>query len=54
MYHKFYYAIIKRKLQHNVDLSKFMGPNPLDHYAFLHRINTFGARNIPSFKKQRT
>ena len=39
--------IIKRKLQHIVDISKFMASGPLDHYAFLHRINTFAARNIP-------
>ena len=39
--------IIKRKLQHTVDISKFMAPGPLGHYAFLHRINTFAARNRP-------
>ena len=37
--------IIKRKLQHSVDLSKFMTLGPLGHYMFLHRIKTFVARN---------
>ena len=45
--------IIKRKLQHSVDISRFMAPGPLGHYAFLHRINTFAARNrtLLNFKK---
>ena len=28
-----------------VDMSKFMAHVPLGHCAFLHRINTFAARN---------
>ena len=38
-------AIIKRKLQHNVGISKFMAPGPLDHYTSLYRINTSVEKN---------
>ena len=41
-------VLLKRKLQHSVDISKFMAPGPLGHYASLHIINNFGARNLPS------
>ena len=53
---KLYQVIINRKLQHIVHIPNFMAPGPLGHYAFLHRINTSGAKNKPllNFKKQRT
>ena len=53
---KLYLVIIKRKLKHRMDISKFMAPDPLGHYAFLHRTNTFGEWNwlLLNFKKYRT
>ena len=39
-----------------MDISKFMAPDPLGHYAFLHRTSTFGEWNwlLLNFKKYRT
>ena len=34
-----------------MDISKFMAISPLGHYVFLHRINTFGARNLENVKR---
>ena len=37
---KLYKAIIKRKLQHSMGISKFTAPGPLVNYTFLYRTNT--------------
>ena len=42
-FNKLYEAIIKRKGQHSVGISKFTAP--LGHYTFLCGINTFGVKN---------
>ena len=42
---KLYKAIIKRKSQRSMGISKFMAPDPLVHYTSLYRINTSGVKN---------
>ena len=50
---KLYEAIIKRKLQHSVDIVKFPAPDPLGHYTFLYRIHTSEVKNRLLLKKSR-
>ena len=36
--------------KYSMGISKFTDPDPLDHYTFLHRINTFEEKTILLFK----
>ena len=42
---KLYEAIITRKIQNSMGVSKFTTPDTLGHYTFFYRINTSGVKN---------
>ena len=48
---KLYEAIMKRKLQHSVSISKLTASGPLGHYTLLFTINTSEVKNRLSLKK---